>query len=181
MQRDAEILEEIVDNLRPLRGERRKIESEIRARLDKMRDSLDFVRAIPTPAETRAAVEGIDRRLAALVTEIEHLPEGAAFEFRKVAALCGFSLEDSFQSLRATLAMLRSRKGFSGHVNRVNAVCARAAYELFEFSKSRPTGTEEGPFRAIAALLLEATGGVCDGDLKRACDEQLRHHRPRYA
>jgi hypothetical protein len=41
-------------------------------------------------------------------------------------------------------------------------------------SRVKISGTQDGPFRAIASLLYEAITGEADLDLKRACDSVLR-------
>lgn len=172
MPRDVEdIVEEIADNLRPWRHrDRRKIEQEIRERLGEMRYELDVLKALLTPASLTAALDKIEKRAAALAAEIE-----AADEFRKVAALCGFSLEP----LRTALDVFRSRRGGrSGHFKWENALCAESAYKLIiKFSETSPSSTEDGPFRTIAGLLFEAITGEQEADLKRACDDVMRRRR----
>jgi hypothetical protein len=171
----------IADKLAPLKPafKRDKIESKIRERIDLLKFHLVHVEAIPPPAETKAMADKIGRRLAALIAEIEQLPEGAAFEFWKAAAMCNFSLKP-LEALEATVKVLRSRRGFSGHVNRPNAVCAAGAYELMnDFSKREPSGSDDRPFRTIAEWLFEAVTGrkPKDRQFKRACDNELRRRR----
>lgn len=186
------IVEEIVDNLRPLRAKQLEIEEKIRELLAEMPGVVDAVKVVPTPAETKASADGISKLLVALSEEIER-PE--AFVFRKIAALYNFSEEPAratlLEQVRATLEVLRSSRGtkapspsrrvaggVSGHVDRAKAVCAEGAYDLIvKFSKRRPSGTVDGRFRTIAGLLFQALSGQQNVDLKRACDSQIRRRR----
>jgi hypothetical protein len=142
----------IAKELAPLR---RKIgESEIRERIDQLKLSLGHMRVIPAPTSTRAAAARIAKRLDPLIKEIEQLPRGAAFEFRRVAAVCGLPA-GWVERLKATLEVLRSRRGLSGHVDRENLVCAMRAYKsINEFSKRAPSGSEGAPFLTIVGKKL---------------------------
>jgi hypothetical protein len=78
----------------------------------------------------------------------------------------------------------RARNGCESAVDaapstdKVKEWCARVAFQLIlKFSETKPTGTDESPFRVIAALVYEAITGEPDRDLKRACDNHLREIR----
>jgi hypothetical protein len=67
--------------------------------------------------------------------------------------------------------------GFGYHPNydRVKHYCAFCAYGLMRGLSDRTiTGTKDDAFRAIAGLYYEAVSGQRDADLKRACDSELR-------
>jgi hypothetical protein len=67
--------------------------------------------------------------------------------------------------------------GLGSHPNydRAMHLCAMFSYGLMrELSKREITGTKDAPFRTIASLLYQAISGQCDAELKRACDAQLR-------
>jgi hypothetical protein len=68
--------------------------------------------------------------------------------------------------------------GYDSNYDRVKHFCAGFAQSLVRGLSGRPiTGTQDGPFRAIASLLYEAASGQRNVDLKRACDSQLREIR----
>lgn len=175
----------IAEALMPLRPgvSRVEVEGKIRERVDDLKSSL-HLEVTTTPAEMRAIVDKIDKRIRTAVAnikaDVERLPTSAAFEFWKVAKICGFSfetlpkaLQQAFEPLVTTLG---SRRGPTGHVNRTNAASATVAYELMQdFSTGEPSGSDRGPFRTIAELLFEAVTGrkPTDRQFKRACDNQL--------
>jgi hypothetical protein len=167
----------IVEELRAWRADRRTIERAVRQELDGLRFRSDEVKKIPTPTVTRAMANRLAPKVLALSTVIDRLSHGEADEFRKIATVCGFSLE----ALQATVAVLQSRRGLSGHVDRTKPHCAKIAYDLMvNYSHCRPSGTRDAKFQTIAALLFEAMTGEQNADLKRACDNEM-HRRPRYA
>jgi hypothetical protein len=67
--------------------------------------------------------------------------------------------------------------GFGYHPNydRAKHFCAFTAHNLMRGLSDRTiTGTKDDAFRAIAGLFYEAISGQRDADLKRACDSELR-------
>jgi len=64
------------------------------------------------------------------------------------------------------------------HADALKYHCAAEAYFLMEcFSAKEPTGSEEGPFQAIAAYIYEAVTGLASSDMKRSCALVLRDRR----
>jgi hypothetical protein len=166
----TDVVKRIVDNLSPLREDPQRVASEVRKRLDEARLRVDEVKAIPTPAETRAKADGIERCIPALEAHLERLTH--------VEAVAASMIDSAIKQLRAAVAVLRSRSGgLSGHVNRVALLCAAVAYDLHEFSERRPTGYEDGSFRTTTALVHEAVTGHEAGDLRRACESEIRRRR----
>jgi hypothetical protein len=68
--------------------------------------------------------------------------------------------------------------GFATHPNydQAKGLCARSAFGLMqELSDGKITGTKDSAFRVVAGLLYEAVSGKPDADLKRACDFVLQN------
>jgi hypothetical protein len=82
-------------------------------------------------------------------------------------------------------AVPRPHRGGEPHVEKDE--CASFAYNLMKALTRKPiTGTTDGPFERIAALLYEACG-LCrydecalapDANLKKSCDRILHLHHP---
>lgn len=89
------------------------------------------------------------------------------------------SLDAELKRLREVCARaIKVGYGYDSNYDRVKHLCAGFAQGLVRDLSAKPaTGTMDAPFRAIASLLYEAVSARRDVDLKRACDSQLREIR----
>jgi hypothetical protein len=176
----AEIVEEIIDNLRPWT----RPESEVEANIQQAIESLQKRFRSTAPRASRSAIKKWAQEAGAAFAEAEESlrrvpPSVALFEeppppFEQMSPLAPSS-EEAFRNelkrLRIVFERLARYPGGS-HPNFDHAKweCGRCAFELVRnLSQRTPTGTTEGPFRTIASLLFQAISGKRQ-DLKRACD-----------
>lgn len=199
--RRGEIVEEIVDNLRPWKH--RISEATVTAAVSRALD--ERVDLIPTDAElaerklNRIHARRLNKALASVETLLASAPdllaaelqffslppddeEATAENYNAVVERRIRKCWERENSRVAELSWLREvcayaiSPGLGSHPNYSQAEhgCAYVAHDLMrEFSKQPITGTEGGRFRAIANLLYEAISGLPDEDLKRACDDRL--------
>jgi len=191
--RQGEIVEEIVDHLRPWKA--RKDNSEITLVVNR---ELRFLLALAPLAANRS--DRTDNRthaqkLDVALLNVEKLLDSApsALQRHLWNPITEQDIEsanrkraDSVNSFTTELKRLREicahaiDPGFGHHqnYNLVTFLCAQCAYDLMQdVSNRKITGTKDDAFRAIASLLYEAASGQHDADLKRACDFVLRTNR----
>jgi hypothetical protein len=167
-----EIAEEICDNLRPLKSRVGDVHSALIQRIDLINEVYPKLRPVSRVRLIKLKATKADNAAAALQAAILELQK--LFEPAVMPSVQTHELNESLRRLRQTLAVLKHCRGPHPRMDSRKWLCANVAYGLFrEFSKRTPTGTIDGPFRTITALLYKAITGK-DGDLKRACDAQLR-------
>jgi hypothetical protein len=191
--RRGEILEEIVDHLRPWK--RRLRDADV---IHSVNVSVDIlVRLVPRNAEiddlrTRAHAEQLDTALSKIEALLasapnvlrDHLVPSVTFRTAKMQAVRELrqrwdSLVDEIKRLHEVCAAVIDPKS-RVHQNYDHAKheSAKFALDLMgKLSDRKITGTADGAFRAITSLLYEAISGQEGADLKRACDAELRKIR----
>jgi hypothetical protein len=187
----AEIVEEIMDNLRPWT----RPEPEVQAGIQQ---TIEFLqREIPHKAfrYDRSAIKQSAEQVGDAIAELERslqrihpIVEDALFPPREVMppklALERMPLEppsdfcvaqNKLRQWRTVCGQLvRNPGGAHPNFDHAKRGCAWCALGLMRrCSQQTPTGTAEGPFRTISSLLYQATSGK-RLDLKKACDGVLR-------
>jgi hypothetical protein len=191
--RRDEIIEEIVDHLRPWKH--RLGDADVRHSVNL---SLDVVvRLVPRNAEindvrTRAHAEQLDSALSKVEALLASAPNvladylipSVAFRKAKMPAVSEIRqrwdfVVDEIKRLHEVCAAVNNPK-LRVHQNYDHGKheSARFALDLMaKLSDNKITGTVDGAFRAITSLLYEAISGQQGADLKRACDAELREIR----
>jgi hypothetical protein len=197
-----EIVEEIVDNLRPWKGGK-----SVAAITAAVNDQLGvLLKLAPLQAElfdrarNRAHAKKLDDALSEVETLLASAPGALAwFLFdplpRPTLTEDG-ELHQVIPSIENIELTHRARAdSFSAELKRLRKVCARAVDPGFgshpnfdhakdlcpwhalglmrELSDRKITGTKDSAFRVVTGLLYEAVSGQPDADLKRACDSVL--------
>jgi hypothetical protein len=179
----AEIIEEIVENLRPLRCLEKDVRELVLRHVeilistdakyghlplisDVRKNSRDLIVAIDQIFQTLQDLHPFTR---------EALFDGFAFPMGMRAPV---ELLRDLQLLRGGARFITSMKAPSAKLNLTKALCAQQAYGLMhELSKGSIVGTIESSFLTIAMLLFEIISGEPNASLKRACDVELRKRR----
>jgi hypothetical protein len=194
-----EIVEEIVDHLRPWNGRQTREAITIAAseQLERLRQMIPLQAKLYDRSRMRAHAQELDK----LLNEVEELlysdPGGL-----NVHLFLPPSLSESEMASKETILLSFQERAapFFAELKRLRQVCAQAidpgfglhpnydhakslcawfAHALMsQLSNAKITGTKDAPFRAISGLLYEAVSGAPDADLKRACSEVLRYKRP---
>jgi hypothetical protein len=167
-----EIAEEICDNLRPPKGGVGDLHSVVIKRIELINEVYPKLQPVSRMRLIKLKATKADNVAAALQAAIRELQD--VFEPAVLPLVQTHELNGHLRTLRQTLALLKHCRGPDPRLDTLKWLCANVAYGLIlEFSKRAPTGTSDGPFRTTTALLYTAITGK-DGDLKRACDAQLR-------
>jgi len=193
--RAADIVEEILDHLRPLRGCRADIQSEVEkhiAMLIQTAPDVDRMQRFGTDmrqqaANAREALARLRHELAReplrpFVVTITTLPPDVQERPNIVSELAsgGAVVVDNqyFDRLDQALALKETIKTPDPRSNPMQWVCADTADSLIHrFSKKPATGTADGPLHAITSLLFEAITRKPTQDMKRAVDAMIRSWR----
>jgi hypothetical protein len=205
--RVEQIVEEIVDQLRPWKGGEARVTESVQYDLK----WLLFLAPLEATRSNRTLNRVHARKLYRALLSIEELLATAPGPIRsflenplptmtsdgKIWHTNPPSLRDEIQhankdraeSFRAELKRKREvcsraiNNGLGYHPNYdpTKRLCAQFARSLMEnLSRRAITGTKDSAFRAITSLLYEAISGKRDADLKRACDAELRETRSGY-
>lgn len=205
--RRDEIVEEIVDHLRPWKDH--KGNAAITAQVNQELDVLLKLTPLQTKLYDRARNRDHAHQLDSALTELETLLASAP-------GLLAWFLFDPLPPVTMTedgvlmqpmpppiddieRAYRKHADAFAAELKRLRKVCARAIgpglghhpnYDhakqmcasfarglMLGLSDRKITGTKDDAFRTIAGLLYEAISGQHDADLKRACDSVLRNTR----
>jgi hypothetical protein len=192
----AEIVEEIMDNLRPWT----RPKSEVQAGIQRAIAALHELNPLERDLFDRSAIKKSAKEFGAAIAELERslrcvhptvawrlfgTPPDLLFDQineRSVEENTQAHIDrivhflDELKRLRIECEeLVRSPGGFHPNKDIAKGNAAWCALQLMrDFSKSSPSGTAEGPFRAITSLIYQALSGNCEADLKRACDEVIR-------
>jgi hypothetical protein len=183
MIRRSEIVEEIVDHLRPWgksnRAGRRLSEAAVTSNVNSELDIL--LRSYPRHIEhsDRRRNRAYAQKLDSVLAEVERLEASAPI------ALASFFREraDSFATevrrrRKICAHFLDPKFGHHPNYDVAKHMCAGRAFGLMEMlSDKKITSAKDSTFRAIASLLYEAVSEERGVDLKRACDDVLREIR----
>jgi len=178
----AEIVEEIMNNLRPWTRSESEAEADIREAIKSLRKLnspiYDFNRsAIKKSAqEFGAALAEVDKSMQ----RIHPMVLRALFQCMGAPGTTAPFVHflDELKRMRIESEQI-ARDPFGAHPNfdLVKNSCARSALGLMhKFSRRAPASTAESPFRTIYSLLYQAVSGKCL-DLKRACDRVIEEAR----
>jgi hypothetical protein len=167
----AEIIEEIENNLGPLK--RRNAKREIEAQISRVKDETpywqQFKRATAIPRQAKKARADLKALRASLPPSFSASLEAIDAVDPSLAFL---------EKLDAGARADGSRKALDKRKDVLGWRCALSAHVLMrELSKTEPRSSKDGPFRAIASLVFEAVTGSGGVDLKRACDSVMRFYK----
>jgi hypothetical protein len=205
--RANEIVEEIVDNLRPWKGGKSvaAITAAVNDQLGMLLKLAPLQAELFDRARNRAHAKKLDDALSEVETLLASAPGALAWflfdplprptltedgELHQVIPsienieLTYRARADSFSAELKRLRKVCARAvdpGFGFHPNYDHAkhLCAWLAYVLMrDLSDGKISGTKDAAFRVIASLLSEALTGKPDADLKRAVDYVLRNQNP---
>jgi hypothetical protein len=186
-QRREEIIEEIVDNLRPWIISKAAVLKAVDGHIDLLFKGNAERGKWARGAECKKAAQGLNQALDALVGVVNGLHPWASDPLFNYVAM-RLADEDRpppsvseflrhLRALREASTVLEHTTTPSKKADLTKACCAGTAYRLIcECSKNPPTGTPDAPLRTIATLLYEVLTGR-QTDLKRACDDQLKRER----
>jgi len=195
----AEIVEEIMDNLRPWT----RPEAEVHAGIQRALEALHELNPLETNLFDRSAIKQSAKDFAAAIAEVENslrrLHPTVAWRLfgsspdllfdqiyeRSVEEITRDHIDrivhfhDELRRLCIECEeLVRSPVGFHPNKDVAKRNAAWCALQLMrDFSKSTPNGTAEAPFRTISSLIYQALSGNREADLKRACDEVIRWDR----
>jgi hypothetical protein len=200
--RRGEILEEIVDHLRPwkYRKEVAEVTAVVSHELGVLLELAPL--KLPNRSHNRLYARRFDEALAEVEIQLAAVPSALLWAFfnpllppttSKEGVLMLAKqppveeIERTFRKRRELFIaeLKRLRKvcayaidvglGYDPKYDHVKNTCAWFAYGLMrELSERKITGTADGPFRSITSLLYEAASSHQNVDLKRACDAVLR-------
>jgi hypothetical protein len=197
-----EIVEEIVDHLRPWKDHKSvaAITAAVNHEIDVLLKLAPLQASLFDRARNRAHAKKLDRALSEVETLLASAPGALAWflfnplppvaltesgELMQVTQsienieLAYRARADSFFAELKRLREVSARAvdpGFGSHPNYDHAkhLCAWLALGLMrELSDRKITGTTDSAFRVVIGLLYEAVSGQPDADLKRACDSVL--------
>ncbi len=201
-----EIVEEIVDSLRPwkTRMSEAQVTTSVIQSLGMLVKFAALEAAFSDRNQNRVRAQQLDSALAEVETLLTSAPSIlAVLLFNPLPPLImteDGELTQDILSIEDIERRLRKRAdSFTAEVNRLRRICTRVidhglgphpnydsakhtsawfAHGLMRgLSDGKITGTEDDPFRVITSLLYEACSGQRDADLKRACDTVLRDNR----
>jgi hypothetical protein len=203
-----EIVEEIVDHLRPWKGHKSvaAITAAVNHELGVLLKLAPLAAKLSDRARNRAHAKKLDGALSEVETLLASAPGVLAWLLfdplpPMTIAKDGQLLQDT-QSIEDIKLAYRARAdSFCAELKQLRKVCARAIDPGFgshpnydqakhlcawhalglmrELSDGKITGTKDSAFRVITGLLYEALSGQQDADLKRACDSVLLNLNPR--
>jgi hypothetical protein len=198
--RRGEIVEEIVDSLRPWKP--RVSDAAVTAAVNFY---LDLLLRVPLDAkffdrrQYRAHAEQLDDALLQVEMLVASTPEVLALALFDPVPITEDRVEVPSTIDEIKREYRKRAESFAGELKRLRKVCAGAIDPGFgfhpnydpvkyhcawfahclikEFSNRKISGTKDGAFWTIASLLYEAVSGQKNVALKRACDTVLRRIR----
>jgi hypothetical protein len=171
-----DIVEEIVNNLRPWSQAEAAVHKGVVNNLDQLLDIDAKSREnVNSWTESKKAARELEPELSVLIEIVDGIPANNLL----------FKISDDFSSpsellrqlrlLREMCARLERFKSVSKKVDLPQKFCAFFACGIISgFSKKPPTATVDGPLWAVASLLYEAVTGKPEVNMKRACDATLK-------
>jgi hypothetical protein len=198
-----EILEEIVDHLRPWKDHRSvaAITAAVNHEINVLLKLAPLEAKLSDRAQCRAHAKKLDGALREVETLLASAPSTLAWLL--FHSLPPMTLTEDGELLQAAqsienieLAYRARADSFVAELKRLREVCARGVGPGFashpnydhakhlcawhalglmrELSDRKITGTKDSAFRVVTGLLYEAVSGQPDADLKRACDSVLQ-------
>jgi hypothetical protein len=195
----AEIVEEIMDNLRPWTCP----ESEVEAGIERALEALHELNPLEESLFDRSGIKKSAKDFGAAIAEVanslrrvhptvawrlfgmqpdllfDQIYERSVEEITQAHIDRMVHFHDELTRLRIECEeLVRNPGGFDPNKDVAKGNAAWGALQLMrDFSKRSPSGTAERPFRTISSLIYEAMSGNREADLKRACDEVIRWKR----
>jgi hypothetical protein len=172
----VEIVEEIIDNVRPWSRAKAAVYNGVVNELSGLLMVQEIRRnRLSRGTESKKAIRELEPALRVLIDIVNRVP-AKFLASRERSELLGI-----LQTLRARLEHRRQViKRLPKKYDLTKNSCAQSAYAIIErFSDRPPTGTVDGPLRTVASLLYEVATGKAEVDLKRACDATLKRMRVR--
>ena len=195
-----EIVEEIVDNLRPWKGDKSvaAITAVVNDRLGVLLKLAPLQAELFDWARNRAHAKKLDDALSEVETLLASAPGALAWFLFDPLPRPTLTEDGELHQVRPSIEKIEltyRADSFSAELKRLRNVCARAVDPGFathpnydhakhlcawqalglmrELSDRKITGTKDSAFRVVTGLLYEAVSGQPDADLKRACDSVL--------
>jgi len=196
-----EIVEEIVDNLRPWKGDKSvaAITAVVNDRLGVLLKLAPLQAELFDQARNRAHAKKLDDALSEVETLLASAPGALAWFLFDPLPRPTLTEDGELHQVRPSIEKIEltyRADSFSAELKRLRNVCARAVDPGFathpnydhakhlcawqalglmrELSDRKITGTKDSAFRVVTGLLYEAVSGQPDADLKRACDSVLQ-------
>jgi hypothetical protein len=195
----AEIVEEIMDNLRPLT----RRESEVQAGIQRALDALHELNPLEESLFDRSTIKQSAKDFEAAIAEVENslrrvhptvawrlfgtqpdllfdqIYERPVEEITQAHIDRMVHFHDELTRLRIKCEeLVHSPSGFHPNKDIAKGMPRGVPFSLCATSRrTPPNGTAEAPFRAISSLIYQALSENCEADLKRACDEVIRWER----
>lgn len=206
--RQDDIVQEIVDNLRPWRDHKGEstVTAEVKRTLNTVLEISLSAKFLSYRKSDREHAKNLDKALRQVEILMPQTPEHLAcllffpaergdhlfrdpFELgRLIEELKRISLKRfnlylyELKELREQCAGAQSITGYHPNYNYVKHLCASGAHRLLRAlsAQGKITGAKNKPFWIITSLLYEAVSGKRTGKtgVKRACDNVLRKMRP---
>lgn len=185
MTPDAEAIEEIVENLRPLRRLEKDVHGRVLRHVEILISTVATYGNLPRISDVRRHSRVLTTAIDQIFVSLQRLhpfTREALFDGSASAVPIGMGapveLLRDLQLLRASAIFITLMKVPSPKQNLTKGLCAQQAYGMMhELSKGNIVGTIESSFLRIATLLFEIVSGEPDASLKRACDAELKKRR----
>ena len=170
MARADDIVEEILDHLRPWKRREADVRAEVENRIALLVKIAAGVDQWPRGADVRRQAERARETLAQLRTELAREPL-RSFIDPHIAVLQSVEGLDRLDEILADVKLIKFPDPRSDPRQRI---CAEVADALIhELSTRRATGTADTALPAIASLLFKAVTGQSGRDMKRAVDSMI--------
>jgi hypothetical protein len=190
--RRDEIVEEVVDNLRPWKDH--KSRDTVTAQVSKTLNSL--LKSVPKKLFDRRPVLKHVKKLGKALSNVETLllsspgtlplilfpppPRMNEETIEEIVRQHKARIDPFIAELERLRRVCALKYGSRPNYDHSKNLCADFTYVLMRgLSDRKITGTEGQTFRFICGLLYEAISGHRDADLKRACDAVLKRKRTR--
>jgi len=195
--RQGEIVEEIVDNLKPWKGRKSRdvVSAEVKHTVSLVLEWVPLESKLFDRKQNRDHAKKLDHALSKIEPLLVSapgalgallfsppIPRPLKLPFKSIEQIeheCSARFNSFITELRRLRKICRRAiEGIGHHPNRNHAksTCAHCAGCLTgELSERKITGTQDNAFRTITSLLYEAVSGQKDIDLKRVCDAWLRN------
>jgi hypothetical protein len=178
MRSDSELVEYILERLRPLQVSEEVARAKVLDEIKKLPNRIVAAKAAPgTAAAIREAGDRIGQRVATLLNDLESL------SCKEWMVFSVYGVDAYLSMARAACKTIKTAQALDARINFAKRVCAETAYDLIVIcSKAKPTGTETGALMIITTALHEACtkdADSKDADFKRCIDEVLATVRHR--
>jgi hypothetical protein len=196
----VEIVEEIMDNLRPWTRPESDVEAGVQQAIKSIKEQVSREASLYNRSAIKSSAEEVGEAIADLeksLQRIHPIVKSALFPWEPREEMppepwgspnprppnpeppdpWGAWVDELKQRRMECEQLARNPRGYHPNFGYAQRGCARHAFALMrEFSKQAPTGTADGPFRTITSLLYQAVSEKRQ-DMKKACDLVLQADR----